>query len=637
MALYPNAAAYLITESQKGKYKTIFNLELMELILSKRSFPEYQSLKQDIKIYNNAHVRQFVLLFNEWLDNKISELNINVYKGQFAEGQHIRYFRDFFADTREETTKNSKGTLIEMKAYGTSMKINREVISFEGRFYDDLLSSFTDKTDITDEYISNENYTYDIDIMENNISLIKELLENDCLDALDDKVINQILKDEIDADVLLLILERNMDLSRYLNADVIRNAAQKNILSEIILNLLNSGRKEVVQNKILVLATPADITLHDIHLLLKRDCIEGLSKEFVEKALAKRVLDAYEQLKELENKINADVFYFERASSDYMLPTPLLKKNQISQEWPINKLTVLQDWGNLNVETAVECYRLKDILEYYRNYIKYNYIFCQEFKDKNWTKEDIELIKAFSLGNSADLPLQKIELIASIASQRVSNSKKEETKRKLLKGIGYLVLLGGIIAIVLWALPGSFFQKKTEASDENITTGISDSSSDNENIANNKILKEGNYFASPDAIDGVILYKDKQMKKTLSYRLTNMEKIRIDKVEDSMGYFDSYMNDNYENIPKGWTKMKYLVNENNFFTYAYGEDYRVNSDEEPITIFKDYQKKKKIKLKLQPMDQIKIYKLIGDMAYFKDFYVGVQKYNGWVELSRISK
>ena len=58
--------------------------------------------------------------------------------------------------TKETENYSSKGSTIELKAYGDSSKINREVISFTGNFRDNLLYSFTDKTSETLDFVSNE-------------------------------------------------------------------------------------------------------------------------------------------------------------------------------------------------------------------------------------------------------------------------------------------------------------------------------------------------------------------------------------------------------------------------------------------------------------------------------------------------
>jgi hypothetical protein len=170
---YPKAVAYLKNISKDQKLTEIYDFALLEEILdSNRTFEQYLSLKEDIKLYGGGHIRNYSELYYDWLNESISDIDLYVYKNRFREGQNIKYLRDFFIDSKEEHSSNSKGDLIEFKAYGQSQKMNREVIAFEGRFYDNLLTSYVDKTDNAEDYSISYN---DNDILYHDMDLLKLL------------------------------------------------------------------------------------------------------------------------------------------------------------------------------------------------------------------------------------------------------------------------------------------------------------------------------------------------------------------------------------------------------------------------------------------------------------------------------
>jgi hypothetical protein len=185
----------------QGKSDNIINLDLLEELLLKDKFGKYQSVKQKVQHKSKAHIRKFKLLYQELLNGQISDLDIEVYCQNFEPEQNIKYFRDYFHNTKETENYSSKGSSIELKAYGDSSKINREVISFTGNFRDNLLYSFTDKTSETLDFVSND--FSEIDYYNNDFGLVKLLVHNHILDVLSDNTLFKIALDNPDTFIYL--------------------------------------------------------------------------------------------------------------------------------------------------------------------------------------------------------------------------------------------------------------------------------------------------------------------------------------------------------------------------------------------------------------------------------------------------
>ena len=156
-------------------------------LLAANKLTKYFTLKDRVQNKSNAHIRKFKYLYPEFLKDKISDLDLEVYFENFEPEQNIKYYRDYFETTKESENYTSKGSTIELKAYGESLKINREVISFVGTFRENLLQSFTDKTSESTNYVSNK-FT-EIDFYSHNLELVQELLKHDALEVLSPAVL----------------------------------------------------------------------------------------------------------------------------------------------------------------------------------------------------------------------------------------------------------------------------------------------------------------------------------------------------------------------------------------------------------------------------------------------------------------
>jgi hypothetical protein len=193
---YPRASRWLKSHALKEKLENVYNLALIEEVTAHQDFDSYLSMKED------GHILPSSPIFKEWLEDRISETDSRVYACDFQPGQDIKYFRDFFHETKEEKSHNSRGETITLKAYGRSNKIDREVISFEGRFVNGKLASFNDKTGDTWHYSSSKYYNdlsklKDRDLLENNMETLLLLAENDCLEALAPSSIKSIVEEDL--------------------------------------------------------------------------------------------------------------------------------------------------------------------------------------------------------------------------------------------------------------------------------------------------------------------------------------------------------------------------------------------------------------------------------------------------------
>jgi len=530
MRLFPKAADYIRTQARSGKLTEIYDFELLEEILPYKTVEEYLAFKEQILLYNGGHVRDYPTLFSDWISGDISELDMEVYSNNFEPGQHLRYFRDFFKDTREEETINSKGTLIELRAYGQSLKIDREVIAFEGKFYDDRLSTYADKTDIAEDY-KNSYYQEDndLDVLPHDLSLLQLLAENNCLQCLDDDIINDILSASL------------------------------------------SEQTEAIQK-----------------------------------------LSAFVRDKD---------FLYNESPSQFFIKS--------------YHYTQLCDTPDLNEYNGY--YFLDEILEDLQSSIARSYVLSTDFADREWTDGMKKQLKSHAVKDHAAELINNIEPIKKVAEERIALSIMYARRKRNRKRV---------IVLIVLLLIGSFsYYNYRERSKQPglVSTSLTetgDGASVNAQVggagtSNTTPTGPGDYYLSETATEGAPLYRDVRKKAKLGHRLRPMDKIPINKIEADMGFFESYFDDNFNQVPKGWVEMKNLVPEEAFFTYKYGKYYRIKSDADRVIVYKDYLKKGKYRAVLSSMDRINVYKIIGSMAYFKDFYSEGYGLSGWVALDNI--
>ncbi|MBM3445130.1 MAG: hypothetical protein FJX88_01170 [Bacteroidetes bacterium] len=146
---------------------------------------------------------------------------MELYFDNFEPNQNIKYYRDYFETTKESENYTSKGTTIELKAYGESLKINREVISFVGTFAENLLQSFTDKTSESTNYVSNK-FT-EIDFYSHDLNLVQQLINHDVLEVLSPTILFNIT---INQDETFELLHKTKKLN-LLNSEQLYSIAKK--------------------------------------------------------------------------------------------------------------------------------------------------------------------------------------------------------------------------------------------------------------------------------------------------------------------------------------------------------------------------------------------------------------------------
>jgi len=519
MGLFPKAADYIRKQAQTGKLTEIYDLELLEEILPHKTLEEYLSFKARF----NGQVRKYPFLLHDWIHDKVSELDMGVYWNSFEPGQNIRYFRDYFKETKEEESVNSRGTLIELKAYGQSLKIDREVIAFEGKFYDDRLSTYTDKTDNASQYDSSDYLDEDLDILPNDLSLLKVLVENDCIQCLD-----------------------------------------ANVLNEILAASLSEQRKAI----------------QDLSAVVR-------GEEFL-------------------YNTNPNQFYLRRYHYSQLCEQP-----------------------DLNSYDGY--YLLDEVLEDLRLSIAQSYVLSPDCADEEWTASMRAKLKSYVVKDYAAELLEKLEPIKKIAEERIAVSVKEVQRKRNRKRIFALVVL-----LLLGAFSYNNYLERSNSEGKSVTPLSTTEAVGTTGTSTTTVpTGPGDYYLSENAIEGATLYRDVKKKSKLGHRLRSMDKIQIRKVEGDMGFFESFFDNNYNQVPKGWVDMKNLVPEEGFYTYEYGKYYRVKSDADRVIVYKDVLKKGRYRSVLSSMDRINVYKIVGTMAYFKDFYSGGYGISGWVDLDKI--
>jgi len=188
------AIAHLKKQTKINRLEEIMKLDLLEELLAADKLNKYLALKQKVQSKSKAHIRKFKYIYSEFLKDKISDLDMELYFGNFEPNQNIKYYRDYFETIKEIENYTPKGATIELKAYGESLKINREVISFVGTFRENLLQSFTDKTSESTNYVSNK--FSEIDFYSHNLKLVQDLIKHDALEVLSPAVLFDITNNQ---------------------------------------------------------------------------------------------------------------------------------------------------------------------------------------------------------------------------------------------------------------------------------------------------------------------------------------------------------------------------------------------------------------------------------------------------------
>jgi hypothetical protein len=667
MSLYPKAIAKLKEMAGSKGLSRIYDLRLLEKILEHRSLEEYLRFKEDIHFYTDGYLPGFTQLFSDWLNGTISDIDINVYKKRYEEGQHIKYFREYFKDSREEVSRNTKGTLIEFRAYGDSQKINREVIAFEGRFYDDQLTSFNDRTDSADDYIVQTGDMKD-DILSNDLSLLTLLIKNACLEVLDNTLTERIICSNLSADLSRLLAEHNhfdrftqgviqRTTERKLSAALVRALAEKkrmDVLTQENIHLLftNDLSEDLIQLfadhdqvKSLSLLSAKDIAQKNLGAdlvrilaekgLLKQfpaETLQQLTKESLDLELLKKLVE-YDYLQLVEpttiNNLITDILsdIGKRIGIlEQLVSTRSLMNGRGSSEIFIDRNKYLDGMPAKLLQSYASQLKLSDIVAELRDEIQKNYLFSTVYWDQTWTqsmKNKVAALCSADLDKSLHVRLNAIE---SDAADWVKKQRMQTAVKGVSKVLVYLVIAA---AAYYW------YQQKGPVS----VAPVSEMTSSNSNSGTVKVTydKPGDYVVAEDVLIAAPIYKDKKKKIKLSARIQSMEKVKIDVVEDSMGFFEAFYDDDFQNIPRGWIEMKNLAPEKGYFISTYGEAYRIRSDQENVIVYKDHLKKNKYKTKLQAMDRLKVYRISNEMAFFKDFYKQTNKLRGWIELSRLEK
>ena len=129
--------------------------------------------------------------------------------------------------------------------------------------------------------------------------------------------------------------------------------------------------------------------------------------------------------------------------------------------------------------------------------------------------------------------------------------------------------------------------------------------------------------------------KDVNKKKKSSVKLKQMQELIIKEIRDSLGFFDSFYDDNSNKINAGWVEMNKLLPSSelisNYKSYTVKSDYY-----DGIKIYKNYKKTKSFNTRLQLSEQVNIIRMVDGMGYFKDLFTsGGDRISGWVEMEQL--
>lgn len=388
------AITYLKDQAKKGSLNEIMKLDLLEELLSKDKLSKYLALKQKVQHKSKAHVRKFKYLYPEFLNDKISAIDLEVYFQNFEPEQNIKYFRDYFDTTKESENYTSKGSTIELKAYGESIKINREVISFVGNFRDNLLQSFTDKTSESANFVANK--FSEIDFYENNLALINTLIKHKALEVLSPLVLFNIALKEAET------------------FEVLYESKQLYFLNQEQLNAIAKKHDSVF--RFLIYKNDLDIITKDTIIEIVDAQPKSIQSKFtkLKKAVSEKAFIYDPQ----------NIFYFKSYDIDSSFTKglkPVKFENDFTSHYSLNDII-----NDLKIDL--------DNNSFYK-------------ESRGWSSKEIDVLKKSyqsSLYSKVDTQVSEIQ---KIAADRIEHAKKANNKNKTLGCITFIVIIVIVVAL----------------------------------------------------------------------------------------------------------------------------------------------------------------------------------------------
>lgn len=391
---YPLSLEYYRKQLKVVKHDAIMRFELLEQLLTKNKLEKYLAIKKKVKNSTNAQVRGFNLLFNGILNDKISDLDIEIYCNNFEPNQHIKYYREYFKSTKETENYSPKGTTVELKAYGDSKKINREVIAFTGSFRDNLLHSFSDKTSEAQSFTTKE--TKDTDYYENDINLIKLLLENDLLEILSDTSLNSILN--ADAKTFFLLYNEN----------------KLGLVNPKTINQLARFHKEVFE------------------FLFKKRELKILSTETIKYQVDKETSEINSNVNEVLTLVKKVAFLYDKQDCFYVKKYETPESIRVGEEHRFEN----------NFSTYL---KVDEIIETFENKMNMKSYFINR---NNITEEDKIYLQTLYKSDIDDKIKAVIAKIKETIHERIESAKKENSSNKRIGVITVVVIF--IILFLIW-------------------------------------------------------------------------------------------------------------------------------------------------------------------------------------------
>ena len=244
-------------------------------------------------------------------------------------------------------------------------------------------------------------------------------------------------------------------------------------------------------------------------------------------------------------------------------------------------------------------------------------------KDNVNEKVQIDKIEKVYVSNVAKELLRELESIQNIANGRVQKIKDEVAKKRRRKNIVFLIIL----LLIGFFFTKNYFNKKNRKTEYTTTSAATETTVNT--------LQPGGYFISEENYAGLTYYRDVNKKKKSSVKLKQMQELTIKEIRDSLGFFDSFYDDNSNKINAGWVEMNKLLPSSelisNYKSYTVKSDYY-----DGIKIYKNYKKTKSFNTRLQLSEQVNIIRMVDGMGYFKDlFTTGGDRISGWVEMDQL--
>lgn len=399
---YKLALEFLKNEAKSEKFDKIINLDLLEELLLKDKYVKYQSVKQKIQHKSKAHIRKFKLLYQELINGQISDLDIEVYCQNFEPEQNIKYFRDYFDNTKETENYSSKGSTIELKAYGDSSKINREVISFTGNFRDNLLYSFTDKTSETLDFVSNE--FSEIDYYKNDLALVKLLVENKILEVLSANTLFKIALDN----------------------------------SETFIYLYDKGIKDKFSKQ--NLGALAKKHTEIFNFLIGNDLASLISIETVKEIVDKNLIDIKADVFKLKKLTTELAFLYDKEGLFYF------KNYDIGSSYT-------QGLKTYNFKDNYSTYyKLNNIIDKIKNTIKDDSFYSENNKLVGWNKSNIDKLSNIYLSSIEEEISSEFVNILEISKQRMELAIKESNKKSRGGCLTIIFIIIGLLILFKFVL-----------------------------------------------------------------------------------------------------------------------------------------------------------------------------------------